>query len=162
MHRFIFLIFCLFFALCQGINAQKMLIVSEYGRIRNHKLYIGDELQFRLREDGRKKYWYRRTISDILPKDSLLVMDGFPTRYRDIAAIRLPRRRIWRLVGGQMIASGGSLVIAATGVVLYGDRGYSLPLLYGSGVAGIIGGFQLLKPRQLVVGRRCQLHLVEF
>ncbi len=154
-----YLILWLFFSLCQPVFSQKMLIIAEYGRVKNHKLFIGDELQFRL-NDG-EKYWYRRTIEDILPQDSLLILDGFPTRFREIAAVRLPRRRIWRFVGGQLIASGSSLVVATIGVVAYGDRRYSVPLLLGSGLAGIAGGFQLFRPRRLKVGKRCQLYLAE-
>ena len=150
--------FFLFFS-C-SVSGQKMLLLERANRAKTTKMYIGTYLKFRL--IGEEDYWYERVITDILPESNTLLLDNFPVKLTDIAALRVQRAPIWRIVGGALFTFGGSLALAATvGRFYYNDRELKLGQLYGGSAASLGAGYFMLSKRTLKMGERHRLRIVE-
>lgn len=151
------LFFCLL--LPGGIFAQKMLLIEQANRISPTKLYIGDQLHFRL--NGAEDYWYQRTITDILPASNLLLLDNYPVRLDSIAALKVRRRPIWRLVSGTLFAFGGSLAVATTAGALYRDKDIRYGRMYALSAVSMGAGASLFPKRKLKLGKKFRLRIIE-
>ncbi len=153
----------LFFALliCPTLAfGQKMLLLERANRAKTTKFYLGQVLQFRL--VGEEDYWYERKITDILAESNTLLLDNFPVKVSDIAALRVHRQPIWRIVGGALTTFGFSMAVAATaGRFAYNDRGLQLGKLYGTSVVSAGTGLFLLKKRTLHMGDTHRLRAIE-
>lgn len=141
-------------------SGQKMLLLERANNPKPTKFYIGEVLQFRL--TGEEDYWYERKITDMLPESNTLLLDNFPVKVSDIAALRVYRRPIWRIVGGALTTFGASLALAATvGRFGYNDRDLQLGKLYGTSVVSAGTGLFLLKKRTLRMGDTHRLRAIE-
>ncbi len=141
-------------------TSQKMLLLERANRAKTTKHYIGQVLQFRLA--GEEDYWYERQITDILPESNTLLLDGFPVKVSEIAALRVYRRPIWRIVGGALTTFGASMALAATvGRFGYNDRDLQLGKIYGTSVVSAGTGLFLLKKRTLRLGDTHRLRAIE-
>ncbi len=138
---------------------QKMLLLERANRAKTTKLYVGQTLTYAL--VGDEKYWYERTITDLLPESSLLLLDNFPVKLTNIAAIRVRRRPIVRLIGATIFTFGASLAVATTVAALYRDRETRYGLLYGTAVGSIAGGYVLNTRRVLKMGEKHRLRIIE-
>lgn len=153
------ILLCLTFS---GFSAfgQKMLLLERANRARTTKLFIGDELRFRL--VGEEDYWYRRTISDILPESNSLMLDNFAVKLPDIQTLKVQRKPIWRVIGGAGISLGATLAFATTvGRFGFQDKEINAPKLYGIALASFGAGWYLSTPRKLKLGEKHRLRIVE-
>ena len=141
-------------------SSQKMLLLERANRAKTTKYYVGQVLQFRL--VGEEDYWYEREITDMLPESNTLLLDNFPVKVSDIAALRVYRQPNWRIVGGALTTFGASLALAATvGRFGYNDRDLQLGKLYGTSVVSAGTGLFLLKKRTLRLGDTHRLRAIE-
>lgn len=154
-------VFILFFAVfAQSAFGQKMLLLERANRAKTTRYYPGDGLTFRL--TGEENYWYRRTISDILPASNTLLLDNFSVKLDDIQTIKVRRRPIWRIIGGATFSLGASLALATTiGRVGYRDKSVDALSLYSISAASLGLGWYLNTPRKLRLGEKHRLRIVE-
>lgn len=152
------LLFCLFL-FSASPYAQKMLLIERANRVKTTKLFVGDELHFRLAGD--EDYWYKRTITDILPESNLLLLDNFPVKLDSIVAIKVHRRPIWRILGATAITFGASLAVATTAGAIYKDKDVQYGKLYAASAGSAGVGFLLNKKRKLQLGKKHRLRIIE-
>jgi len=154
------LLFSLFLVLAIApAFGQKMLLLERANNARPTKLYIGDQLHYRLA--GQEDYWYERTITDMLPDKNTLLLDNFPVQLKDISQLKVRRKGIWRIVGGTLFAFGASLAIATTVAVLYNDKDTNYGALYATSAGSIGVGYFLNTKRTLKMGQKHRLRLIE-
>lgn len=156
------LIYIVFFVLglLQPLLGQKMLLLEKANRAKTTKLYIGDELHFRLK--GKENYWYSRTITDMLPESKTLMLDNFAVRVDSISVIKVRRKPIWRILGGAFFSFGATLTLATTaGRYFYNDREVKVVPLYSTAALSLGAGWFLNTPRKLKLGKRHRLRAVE-
>jgi hypothetical protein len=157
--RLAFLLLALF-APCLSAFGQKMLLLERANRARTVKFYVGHTLHFRL--VGEEDYWYQRSITDILPESNTLLLDNFPVKVSDIAALRVHRDPTYRIFGASFATFGATLALAATvGRFGYNDRDLQLGKLYGTAAASGAAGWFLLKKRTLRMGDTHRLRPIE-
>lgn len=89
--------------------AQKMLLVEKYGSPHSRKFFPGDEIAFQLTGE---KEWRRATITDLIPKDSIIVFDRLYMKTANITAIKRFQHRNWSSkVGNQLYVFGATWTI---------------------------------------------------
>ncbi|MFN8303314.1 MAG: hypothetical protein U0U46_12525 [Saprospiraceae bacterium] len=152
------LLLCLFF-LSSAPYAQKMLLIERANRAKTTKLFVGDELHFRLA--GEEDYWYKRTITGILPESNMLLLDNFPVKLDSIVAIKVHRRPVWRILGATAIAFGASLAVATTAGAIYHDKDVKYGPLYATSAGSAGLGFFLSSKRKLKLGKKHRLRIIE-
>ncbi len=90
------LVFIFLFAFATApVFAQKMLLLERANNPKPTKLYIGDQLHYRL--TGQEDYWYERTITDMLPDKNTILLDNYPVQLGDISYLKVRRKGIWRI-----------------------------------------------------------------
>lgn len=138
---------------------QKMLLLERANNAKPTKMYIGDNLHYRLA--GQEKYWYERTITDMLPEKNTLLLDNFPVQLADISQLKVRRKGVWRIVGGTLFAFGASLAVATTIAALYNDKDTNYGAYYATsvGTAGI--GYFLNTKRTLKLDQKHRLRIIE-
>ncbi|HAD11703.1 MAG TPA: hypothetical protein DCF33_04605 [Saprospirales bacterium] len=137
-----------------------MLLLERANRARTTKMYIGDVLRFRM--VGEENYWYKRTITDILPESNTLMLDNFAVKIPDIQSIKVHRKPIWRILGGAGYTLGATLAFATTvGRFGFQDKEINAPKLYGIALASTGAGWFLTKSRKLRLGNKHRLRIVE-
>ncbi len=141
------------------LTAQKMLLLERANRAKTTKMYIGDELHFRL--SGQEDYWYKRTITGILPESNILLLDNFPVKLDSIVAIRVHRRPVWRLLGGTAFTFGASLAVATTAGALFNDKDVQYGPLYATSAGSLGLGTFLFSKRKLRLGKKHRLRIIE-
>ena len=151
----------LLFVVCvQSAFAQKMLLLERANRARTTRYYPGDGLTFRF--TGTENYWYRRTITDILPASNSLLLDNFAVKLSDIQTIKVRRKSVWRIIGGASFSFGASLALATTiGRLGYRDKSIDALSLYSVSAASLGLGWYLNTPRKLRLGEKHRLRIVE-
>ena len=154
------LVFIFLFAFAAApVFAQKMLLLERANNPKPTKLYIGDQLHYRL--TGQEDYWYERTITDMLPDKNTILLDNYPVQLGDISYLKVRRKGIWRIVGGTLFAFGVSLAVATTVAVFYQDDGTNFGALYATSVGSAGVGYYLNTRRKLKMGERHRLRLIE-
>ncbi len=139
--------------------SQKMLLLERANRAKTTKLYVGQTITYAL--VGDEKYWYERTITDLRPESNLLLLDNFPIKLTDIAAIRVRRRPLLRWAGATVFTFGASLAVASTVAALYRDRDTRYGLLYGTAAGSMAAGYSLNTQRVLKMGEKHRLRIIE-
>lgn len=152
------LLLCFLFAF-SPLSGQKMLLLERANRAKTTKLYVGETLTYALAGD--EKYWYERTITDLLPESNLLLLDNFPVKLTDIAAIRVRRRPVMRLIGSTVFTFGASLVLATTIAALYRDQQTRYGLYYATGAGSMAAGYVMNTRRVLKMGEKHRLRIIE-
>ena len=156
MRLFIVLVFAFFHT---AVFSQKMLLLERVNNPRPTKIYIGDELHYRIA--GKEDYWYHRTITDMLPDRNVLLLDNFAVNLGDISQIKVRRKGIWRITGEALLTFGASLTLATTAAVLYKDEGTNFGALYGVAAGSFGIGYFLSTKRTLKLGKKRRLRLIE-
>jgi hypothetical protein len=141
------------------VFSQKMLLLERANSAKPTKIYIGDNLQYRL--TGQEDYWYHRTITNMLPEKNTLLLDNFPVKLGDIGELKVRRKGVWRIVGGTLFAFGASLALATTIAALYGDNETNYGALYATSVASAGIGFYLSTKRTLKMDQKHRLRIIE-
>lgn len=155
----LFLLLCLCLS-GYSLFGQKMLLLERANRARTTKYFPGDELRFRL--TGEENYWYKRTISDILPESNTLMLDTYAVPLSDIQSIKVYRKPLWRILGGAAYSLGATLALATTvGRFGFNDKTVDLPSLYGISAVSFGAGWWLTSSRKLRLGSKHRLRIVE-
>lgn len=154
----LFFAFLLTFAVTP-LFSQKMLLLERANNAKPTKMYIGDNLQYRLA--GQEDYWYHRSITDMLPEKNTLLLDNFAVKLGDISELKVRRKGVWRIVGGTLFAFGASLALATTIAALYGDNETNYGALYATSVASAGVGFYLNTKRTLKMDQKHRLRIIE-
>ena len=149
----------LFLTIGTLLPAQKMLILEQANVAKTKKMYPGERLIFRL--EGEENYWYERTITEILPETNSLLLDNYLVKVEDIAAIKVYKKPIARIVGGALLSLGVSLGFATGVAALYGDKDHNYPALIGGSAASFFAGRYLLKRKKLKMGDKFRLKIIE-
>jgi hypothetical protein len=139
--------------------SQKMLLLEKANCAKTTKMYIGEPLHFRLA--GSENYWYQRTITDMLPEKSTLLLDNFAVNLGDISQIKVRRKGVWRITGGLTFAFGATLTLATTIAALYGDKDVNYGAYYATAAGSLGVGYFLSTKRKLKLGEKHRLRLVE-
>lgn len=158
----ILVIALLFSAFALPVFSQKMLFVEKTNKVKPRKFYINDPLVFRLA--GQENYWYDRTINEIFPERSLLLLDLYPVHIDSISAIKIPRKLFYRRAGASFITLGATLTLASTLAFLNrknDEQPYNFPFLFGSAGISMLIGIQMVRPITLKMGKRHRLRTVE-
>jgi len=71
-----------------GANAQKVLQIEKYGRAKTKKIYIGEEINYKLKND---EVWYRGVIEDLDVEKNWIVMRDRYVAVDSIEAFRRPK-----------------------------------------------------------------------
>lgn len=144
------------------VRAQKVIQIERYGRAQTDKIFIGDEIEYRLKDS---KTWRFAVIEDINIEQNLIVLAD---RYLDpekIDAFRYYRSYSQKL-GFQVMTFG----VAWSGFALAGtafdgnpDTKYRLSdgIVTASALAAGYGLTQLLKYKTIKFGKRKRLRLVD-
>lgn len=141
------------------VFGQKMLLLERANNAKPTKMYIGDNLHYRLA--GQEDYWYNRAITDMLPEKNTLLLDNFPVQLGDISELKVRRKGVWRIVGGTLFAFGASLALATTFAAIYNDQGTNYGALYATSVASAGVGFYLNTKRKLKLDQKHRLRIIE-
>jgi hypothetical protein len=157
MKQFITLILLIILA-TTTLSAQKMLLLEQTNVAKTTKMYLGETLIFRL--EGEENYWYERTITDIFPETNSLLLDNYLVKVDDIAAIKVHKKTIVRIVGGAFLSLGITLGFSTGIAALYGDS-YNYPLLIGGSAASFLTGRYMLKRKKLKLGDKHRLRAIE-
>ena len=118
MNKRIVLLLSLFIAFCQLISAQKVLQIERYGRAETEKIFIGNEIVYRLNGND---YFLRGYIEDLHIENNVIVL---PDRYVPVSEINaLQYNRGWpRAIGTSIFWFGlGWSALAAVGTATDGD-----------------------------------------
>jgi hypothetical protein len=112
---------CLTLSLLLGIpgaKAQKLLQMERAGSYKTQKIYIGEEITYRLHGDD---YWYHSAIRDLLVDEKIIVFHDRYVHMDSIAAFRWDRNGM-RAIGKQLFWFGlGWSGYAAIGTVTDGN-----------------------------------------
>lgn len=138
---------------------QKMLLLERANNAKPTKMYIGDNLYYRLK--GEEDYWYNRTITDMLPEKNTLLLDNFAVPLGDISQLKVRRKGIWRIAGGTLFTFGASLALATTIAALYNDKDTNYGALYATSVGSAGIGFFLNTKRTLQLDQKHRLRIIE-
>ena len=152
------LLLCFFFAVAP-LFGQKMLLLERANRAKTTKLFVGQTLNYSLAGD--EKYWYERTITELLPESNILLLDNFPVKLTDIAALRVRRPSVLRWVGTTIFTFGASLAVATGAAALFHDRNTNYGLLAGLSAASMAGGYAMNTKRVLKMGQKHRLRIIE-
>lgn len=150
------------FALSLSCNAsfgQKMLLLERANNAKPAKMYIGNNLHYRIA--GQEDYWYERNITDMLPEKNTLLLDNFPVKLDEISEIKVHRKRIWRIIGGTFFAFGASLALATTIAALYNDKDTPYGAYYATSVGAAGVGYFLNTKRKLKLDQKHRLRIIE-
>jgi hypothetical protein len=154
------LFFLLIFLFSAPVFSQKMLLIERAKKAKTTKLYIGDQLHFRMR--GSENYWYERTITDILPQSNTLILDGFAVHLDSISAIKVFPNKGARILGGALTSLGVTLPLSLfVAKVFYNDQNVKYAELAGVSAGSLAGGYLLLKKRKRHLGNKYRLRIVE-
>jgi hypothetical protein len=149
---------CLLFAF-SPVFSQKILLLERANHARTTKLYVGQTLNYSLVGDDR--YWYERTITNLLPESNMLLLDNFPVKLTDIAALRIRRNPVLRWVGTTIFTFGASLAVATAAAALFHDHNTRYGLLAGTAAANMAGGYAMNTRRVLKMGQKHRLRIIE-
>jgi len=152
------LLLCFIFAFVP-LFGQKMLLLERANHAKTTKLYVGQTLTYSLAGD--EKYWYERTITDIRPESNLLLLDNFPVKIGDIAALKVRRPGIVRWVGTTIFTFGASLAVATVGAAIFQDENTRYGLLAGCSAASMAGGLAMNSKQVLKMGEKHRLRIIE-
>jgi hypothetical protein len=155
--RLLFLFLLVFAA--APVFSQKMLLLERANNAKPNKMYIGDNLQYRLAGD--EKYWYDRTITDMLPEKNTLLLDNFPVQLGDIKELKVRRKGVWRIIGGTLFAFGASLAVATTFAAIYNDQETQYGTLYATSAGSMGVGYFLMTKRKLKLDQKHRLRIIE-
>lgn len=154
----LFFLLSLTLAVTQAFG-QKILLLERANNAKPTKIYTGDNLHYRL--TGDEKYWYDRTITDMLPEKNTLLLDNFPVQLGDISQVKVRRKGVWRIVGGTLLAFGASLAVATTFAAIYGDKETNYGALYATSVGSAGVGYFLNTKRTLKMDQKHRLRIIE-
>lgn len=146
----------LLFGLSAPLWAQKMVLLEKANRVKTQKIYVGQQLHYRL--TGKEDYWYHRELTEILPEQQTVVLDFYPVKLEDIAMLKVPRRL--RGLGNGLIVFGANLALATTAAAIFRDDVKYGPL-YGGAALSIGTGFWLSSKRTLKMGQKYRLRATE-
>jgi hypothetical protein len=73
------------FSFFSTASAQKVLQIEKYGKAKTKKIYIGEELTYKLYDDD---FWYTHVIKDIDVENNLLVFEDRFVNIKNIEKIR--------------------------------------------------------------------------
>lgn len=152
---FSFLLVLFGFSICV---AQKFLQIERYGKAQTKKLYIGEDLSYRVKGD---KTWYEGTIQDILVEEKIVLFDQRYVRIEEIVMLR--KRLRWpRPIGRQLYTfAGGWLLFSAGGTLVGWDFGWDTVIT--AGVAAATGFLiqKIFKYKKYKIGKRRRLRVLD-
>ena len=154
------LLFLILIVFGTTLCAQKVLRIETVGKIKTQKLFVGDEVSYRLKGDD---LWQSDPIQDLIVETGIII---FPNRYvklEEVAAFRF-RRRFLPGLGKQMVHFAGAYTAYALIVAAVDDE-YSIGT-FDYAVVGTAAGFgilfrTLLRNRVIRFGKRKRLRIVD-
>jgi hypothetical protein len=152
------MLLALFVSTQSAVFAQKMLLLERRNSPKTTRYYLGSTLNYQYRSD---KMWYPGQLSDIQVDRQVLLMDQLLVPIDSIGALRMPKSPLTRIGGGALFTFGASLTFASTIALLYGDKGYNYPLLYGGALASGGIGMALMRPKSVKLGGKRRLRGIE-
>ena len=147
---------CFSILFLSGAFCQKFLVLEKTNTPKTTRFYVGQAITFKL--DG-VSGWFDRQITDILPDQKIIMLDGEAVPLADITTLKVRKKRIWAIVGSQLITFGSTLALATTIARARHDEADSRLFLVSA--ASVVGGFWLVKPRKIKLGNRHRLRLID-
>lgn len=97
-----------------------------------YRYFPGDKITFQTKEYP--DTWRKAKIKEIIPQDSILVLDEGYVKVGDISRVRRPKGRWGKIIGASIMSFG-------SGVVVYGTIGHlSSGEPKSAGLAALVGG----------------------
>ncbi len=146
----------------QPLTAQKILQVETYGKAKTKKIFIGEEIDYQLKETD---IWHNAVIEDLRVDRNLIVLGDRYVPLEEITAFRTPHN--WsRPVGKQLMFFG----ITWSGYALIGkwtdgrsETHYDWGDAIVTGSAGLIGFLlpKIFKYKTTKFGKRKRLRMID-
>ena len=148
--------------MCTGADGAE---VPPDGEVRLHqdgqRLYIGDEITFKLFNDD--KGWYTRFITDFDVENGYIVFGQQRIHIDSISSIQLDKRNGMKFIGTVLMAGGANTIIFSIGYPLaVGEDPQWVGVGWGAGFLGL--GYlirKLDKKKQFKIGKRKWLRLLD-
>jgi hypothetical protein len=148
----------LFLLMQSAVCAQKMLLLERRNSPKTTRYYLGSTLNYQYKSD---RMWYPGQLADIQVDQQMLLMDQLLVPIDSIGALRMPKSPLARIAGGALFTFGASLTFASTIALLYGEKGYNYPLIYGGALASSGIGMVLMRPKSVKLGGKRRLRAIE-
>ena len=81
----VFLMIAGFLLTSSGVSGQKFLQLDKFGKKKSMKIFIGEELNFRL---SGEEFFYSLIIRDLIPETNKIIFDNGEVNVEDVAEIR--------------------------------------------------------------------------
>ncbi len=148
----------LFFALALPVFSQKMLLLEKYGRAKTTRIYPGQTLKFKMKN---QPGWYDRELTDVLPDQKSIVLDLEIVKIEDLEMLRVRRKIPLRALGSSLLSFSASLALFST-VAAIRDRELEPGWLIIGG-ATTVGGLILIrdKGKKLPLGKKHNLRALD-
>lgn len=152
---FLLLFLAIGFSVC---SAQKVLQIERFGSAKTKKIYIGEEINYRIKGD---KTWYTGVIQDLLIDENIILLQERYIRIDDIEIIR--ERKTWSKPMGRQLYNfaGGWLLFSAGGTLVGWSFGWDTVIIAGSAV---LTGFliqKIFKYKKYKIGKKRRLRMLD-
>ena len=150
--------FCLLFGSILPVFSQKMLLLEKYGRAKTTRIYPGQSLKFKLKD---QPGWYTRELTDVLPDQKSIVLDLEIVKIEDIDKLRVRRKFPMKALGSSLLTFSASLALFST--VAYLRDGSVEPGWLSIGAGSTLIGLVLIrdKGKKLRLGEKHKLRALD-
>jgi hypothetical protein len=119
-------------------NAQKIVQLEKSGSLRTQRLYIGDEIVFKLKND--ETGWYERVINDIDPIRKLIILHDVVIHVDSIDSVQLPAKAFLPvLFGGAFQVGGINLILFNLYYSIFRDQKLEWTSIAFGGINYLVG-----------------------
>ena len=149
--------FLLFLTIFGTAFSQKMLVLEKYGRAKTTRIYPGQNLSFKIKD---QPGWYERELTDVLPDQKSVVLDLEIVKIADIESLR-KRRRAGRFLGFNFLVFSANLALISGVAALRHDE--VAPFWLPVGTATTVGGAFLVlrKWKHIPLGTKYNLRALD-
>ena len=157
-----FILFFLSVVFLTSVQSQKILQIEKVNSLKSIRYFVGDEITYKLKSDP--DYWYTEIISDVIPQDSIVILQIGYVHLKEIAEIKVTDARKWSvLIGNKLVQFGlswgfWSVVGGTFSSTPIGWAALTVPLV-SAGVGSIIKF--LFKSKRHKIGKRKRLRLLD-
>ena len=157
-----FVLFFLSIVFLNTTTAQKILQIEKVNSLKSIRYFVGDEITYKLKSDP--DYWYTEIISDVIPQDSIVILQIGYVHLSEIAEVKVTDARKWSVALGNKLTQFGlswgfwSVIGGTFSSTPIGWAALTVPLVT-IGVGSIVKF--LFKSKRHKIGKRKRLRLLD-
>ena len=142
-------------------TAQKCLQMERYGSLKKQRLYIGDDITFKLKNDDTG--WHTRPIIDFDVDGGYIVSINYRVHIDSIASIQLDKRNGMKFLGSVFLVGGANTILFSIAYPLFNQRDPEwVGVAWGAGFLGLGTLISMLdRQKQFKIGKRKRLRLLD-